>query len=404
MKTVLLTVSILVAAVIPHVAVRAQQDETAELLRSFSLPKHINLFQSAMWTVTHDYTDYKHMDEVVKEALSFFEAAAKHQQGETGSLRDLGGVPGFKAKLAKWLKDDDQAIRAFAAVLIGITGDKKLAPELLALIETRKPKADELLIYDRGRAAMAIGLLGANEYKGKIARLLKSENGYDRSGAIFALSSFGATEFAPEIAALLDFRGGVLDDDASAIHFLIDTGTAKDYKRKLAKAVSSKYQSEVAIAAMYALAAIDAKEHAPDIAKQLADKFRRGDAAKALALLGAKQFTKQIARLLADESLLVRSSASLALGVLEAREYSRQVAALLRDKEGSVAPHAATSLFMMGAAKYYPLAYPFLEKSPVQEAYASDSEFSPLVEKKVQIVRQRLKANLDAFAKTRTTK
>ncbi len=369
------------------------------MFERFAMPRHQGLFQAAMWTVSHDYADYKHMDEIVKSTLSFLEASGKHIKGDTAPLREMGGLPGFKAKLVTWLKDDDQSIRAFAAVFIGIIGDKNLASELADLIARRKPKPGELLVYDRGRAAMALGLLRTQEYKPVLANLLNSENGYDRSGAIFALGMFRATEFAPDIASLLNSENGLFDDDLAAIEFLIETGTAKHHKNELAKVIRSKFKSETAIAAMYALASIDAKEEIPIIAKQLSDKFRRGDAAKALALLGAKRYARQISLLLRDESGRVRASALIALGALEAKEYASQVAKML---DGEESYEAATSLFLMGAEKYYSKAYPLLKEDHLRNSYAIDSQFSPLVENKVSTLRQKLRSNLEACEKKTT--
>lgn len=381
----------------------ATSDETALLTERLRKPEHLSLFQSAMWTLTHDYGDKKHVDEVLKTAMSFFEAFAKHGAGDSKPLVDLGGVKGFKGMLSEWLNDGDQAVRAFSAVLMGISGDKAFAPQLHKFLLERKGGEDELMVYDRGRALVALGLLGSKEYTPDIRRMLQSKNEYDRSGAITALGSFAAKEYAGEIAALLskaDVRSGDdYSDDPSPIFFLIETETAKDYKKELAQAMLRKYPAEVSKAAMYALAHLDAKEHARDIATLLGDDFRKADAAKALALLNALEYSGDIAKLLADDSGLVRSAAALSLGVLKADKYSGQVAKLLSDREENVRPYAANALLLMGAERYYKEALPFAENSYVSGQAAGmflfDHSFHPLVEKKSGRLADDLRESID---------
>jgi HEAT repeat protein len=364
--------------------------EVNELAKRFQKPENVNVFQGAVWTVTHDYAEHKHMDEVMKSVFAYLEALAKFQSGESEPLAKLGGVSGFKRKLTDLLNDGDQAIRSFAAVMIGITGDKALVPSLAKLLDKQTAAGERYsMVYDRGRAALALGMIGAVEYKPRIAELLKSENQYDRSGAIAALESFGATEYAKEIADQLS-RSGAVDDDPSPVHFLIATGVAKDYKPQLVKAMLDKFRSETSDAAMYALVKLDAKEHSKEIATLLDEEFRKAEAAKALALLGATNYTRRIALLLKDKSGLVRSAAALALGVLAAKEQGSAVAELLKDPEDYVRNYAAAALMLMQAERYYAAALPLLETPHQGRAYLTESSFSPLVDEKTREVTQRL--------------
>jgi len=354
-------------------------------------PEHINILQGAMWTVTHDYADFKHMQEVLKSFQTYFEAVAKYEKGDNSSLAQMGGIKSFKDKLSLWLSDDDQAIRAFAAVILGISGDKAYAPQVANLLKERKYKDDDLIFYDRGRAATALGLMGAKEFLPEIALLLQSKNEHDRSGAITALGYFDAKEYAKEVAGLLTNKEFQFADDSSPIYFLIETGAAKDYKKELVQVMLGEFRSETREAAMYALVHLDARENAQDIAKLFNDKFKKGDAAKALALLGAKEYSDEIALMLKDENSLVRIDAALALGILKAKKYSGEVAKLLKDKESFVENHAAVSLILMEATDYYKDVIPIVEKPFSRKAYLTDSAFHPLVLEKSNQVTDNLK-------------
>lgn len=183
---------------------KTQSQDADEFLNRWKDPKHWNLFTSATWTLTHDYSDFKHMEEVLKTVQSYFEALGKYEQGDHSLLDQMGGVKAFKDKLSGWLNDDDQAVRAYAAVMLGISGDKLYAPQLANLLKERKYKDTDLLHYDRGRAAMALGLVGANEYIPNLVILLKSSNEYDRAGATYGLGLLKAKAHAKAVAKLLN--------------------------------------------------------------------------------------------------------------------------------------------------------------------------------------------------------
>lgn len=191
-----------------------QSQDVDEFLKRLKDEKLKNLLGSALWTVTHDYDEFKHMEEVLKSVQSYFEALGKYEKGDNSFLDQLGGIKAFKDKLAAWLNDDDQAIRAFAAVLLGVIGDKAYTPQLADLLKERKYKDNDLLYYDRGSAAMALGLVGAKESTSKLVGLLKSSNEYDRSGAVYGLGFLGAIDQAGAIAKLLDDEEEVVREAA----------------------------------------------------------------------------------------------------------------------------------------------------------------------------------------------
>lgn len=364
-----------------------------DLIQRFQKPENVNILQGALWTLTHDYADLKHTQEVLQTFQNYFEAFSKYQSNDATSLEKLGGINSFKEKFSALLKDEDQAVRAFAAVILGISGDKNYAPQVAELLKERKDEKDPLIIYDRGRAAMSLGLLGEKEYLPQLISLLQSKNQFDRQGAISALIYFGAKEYSKDVAAILTNKEFQFDDDSSPIFFLVETKTAQNYKKELVKAMLGEFRSETSEAAMYALVNIKANETAPEIAKLLSDEFKKGDAAKALTLLNAKEYTDKIALLLKDENSLVRSDAAIALGVLQAKKYAAEVAKLLNDKESFVHNYAATSLLLMEATEFYKLAIPIVEKPFSENTFLTDSAFHPLVINDSRQVTKRLKRN-----------
>lgn len=181
-----------------------QSQDVDEFLKRWNDQKLTNLFQSATWTLTHGYSDSERVDEVLKFIQNYFEALAKYEKGDRSSLDQIGGVRGFKDKLSGWLGDDDQAVRAFAAVMLGISGDKSYAPQLANLLRERKYKDRDLLHYDRGRAAIALGLVDAKEYTPNLVTLLNSSNKFDRAGAAYGLGFLKAKDQAEAVAKLLN--------------------------------------------------------------------------------------------------------------------------------------------------------------------------------------------------------
>jgi hypothetical protein len=181
-----------------------QSQDADEFLSRWKDQRHRNLFESATWTLTHDYSDSKRVDEVLKSVQSYFEALGKYEKGDRSSLDRMGGVKAFKDKLSGWLTDSDQAVRAFSAVMLGISGDKSYAPQLANLLKERKYKDSDLLHYDRGRAAMALGLVGAKEYTSNLVALLDSPNEYDRAGAAYGLGFLQAKDQAKAVSKLLN--------------------------------------------------------------------------------------------------------------------------------------------------------------------------------------------------------
>lgn len=359
---------------------RAADDEVLVIMRRYGDPKHINMLQGAMWGVTHDYKDLKHVHEVIACLARFMQAMGTHAGGNAAPLEQLGGVKAFRQEIALWLDDGDQAVRALGAIVAGIIGGRDSVPQLLKLMTRNDAGKDTSRVYDKARAAVGLGLIGAIEHKPDIALLLKSENPYDRMGAVDALSLLGAKEYAKEVAGLMNDPEARLSGAEGPISFLVESGAAKDYKKELITAMHRPFGGETAKAAMYALVRVNAKEDAAEIAKLLTDRYQKGDAAKALALLGATEYTDKIAVMLDnDEEKLAQCDAALALGILGSKKYAPKLAALMVDKTSFVNTYAAAAIIMMDATMYRAEASRILARSRAQGVFLTASSFHPLV-------------------------
>jgi HEAT repeat protein len=374
-----------------HTAETPQLAELDELNRRFSI-EYANLLTSSMWSLTHNYRDKAEVDEIMKLTQSFIAAISGR---DTAKLDENGGVKGFKDKFAKYLNSEDDAVSGFAAVVLGIAGDASYAPRIAALLDKKDKSMTEEFSYPpvtfRGRAAVALGLLGAKEYKSKIAALLKSKNQFDRQGAITAFGYLGAKEYVKEVANLLTSREIASADDDSPVYFLIQNDLANDYKKELLAAALDGSGREKATAALYALARLDAVEYAADVATLLGERFRKGDAAKVLALMNAVAYADKIALLLSDENSLARKDAALALGILKSKKHAAKIAGLLTAEEDFVRYYAAVALVLMEASEYYKEALPIIEKTHRAGAYLNDGDFHPLVAEKSNRIKQTFK-------------
>jgi len=180
-----------------------EQQTTDEFLARWKDERNRKLLGAAFWTVSHDYADYKHSKEVLMPVQLYLIAIAKHEKGDRAPLSQLEGIKAFKDRLASLLNDEDQSIRALGAVLWGISGDKAYTSHLARLLKRRGPASGGPR-YDRGRAAMALGMVGAKEYTLELVNLLKSSNSFDRSGAAFGLGSLRAKDQRKAVARLLN--------------------------------------------------------------------------------------------------------------------------------------------------------------------------------------------------------
>lgn len=311
---------------------------------------HEDLLNAAAWTLCH-CADEKEV-KALEKTLNLLQAFSDTNQ--VAKLVDAGGIKTFKNSIATLLKNKDPVVRGFGAILLAVIGDPAYKSEIAGLLADksgRPPKEEDRLLYnfDRSRAAMALGLMGAKEFAPRLSVLLRSSDGTDRAGAALGLGYMGAKEHINDLAKLLS------DDEdqvqAAAMQALAELGAA-DCAKDIARLLTSLGDPSVNETACYALVRLNAKEQARELAALLDHQFRKGNAAKALALLGAKEYTKDIARLTEDSEPLVRCDSLIALGILDAKEYVKDIAAHLRDKEPFVRAYAAVALLLMGDQEY----------------------------------------------------
>jgi HEAT repeats len=192
-----------IAQASPTVAPTASPQKCEEILSRLKDERLRNIADGAMWTLIHDYSDEKKVDEVLKSWDAYLEAVGKCEEGNRAPLDRMGGAKGIKDQLAAWLHDPDQCIRAFAAVMLGMSNDRSYSSNLAALL-TKRESPEGQRQYGRGRAALALGLMGANEYAPNLVNLLSSPNAYDRSGAAYGLGWLGAKDQSKAVAKLLN--------------------------------------------------------------------------------------------------------------------------------------------------------------------------------------------------------
>ena len=176
--------------------------QTDTFIKRLKIEKYQNLYSGSMWTLIHDYKDENQIDTVLKTFQSYLEAFAKYEKGDVIALKELGGFKSFTAQLAKWLDSPEQCVRAFAATMLGVSGDTAYAARIADLLKRTESK-DELLIYDKYAAAVALGVLGAKEYTDTLVMMLSSKNEYDRAGGAIGLGWMQSKDKAPAIAKLL---------------------------------------------------------------------------------------------------------------------------------------------------------------------------------------------------------
>lgn len=204
--------------------------EPNDFFLRLSNPQFANQMMSAMWTLSHDYSDFKRMEQVLNTSQKYFVAFEKNAKGDCSELKQLGGIKAFKDQLVIWLNDDDQSTRAYSAVMLGISGDKSYSHQLASLLKKRKYKEKDLIQYDRGRAAMALGMIGATEYKQNLVELLKSINEFDRVGAVIGLGYLKAKDQIPVIKKLLKDKDENVRQAVQEVLKLL--GTSKSQKGK----------------------------------------------------------------------------------------------------------------------------------------------------------------------------
>jgi HEAT repeat protein len=360
------------------------RQEVEQLALRFQNPQSINLITSQMWALTHAGRLKNEVDESMELLASFLDKASKNE--------DAGSAKEFKSKMAAFLNSKDDIVAGFAASVLGISGDLSYAPRIAKLLDKEEPPDDQTQpITSRGRAAVALSLMGAREYIPKLVLMLKSRNDYDRRGAAVALGQLHAKEYANEVASLLRPENRGLRVDDSPIYALMEMGVGPAHAADFARVLHNNFDPETTKAAAFALAKLGAKEYKQDIAKLLGHEFLKGDAAKVLALMGATEYVEQIASLLKDRNGLTRTDALLSLGIMRATKYVPQVAKHLKDPEVYVPIHAAYALVLMEADQYADQILPEVEHLYREDLFLGEDRFHPFAEDEIKKIKNRFK-------------
>ncbi|HEX6189671.1 MAG TPA: hypothetical protein VFZ40_16460 [Pyrinomonadaceae bacterium] len=381
----------------PPARVNSNEDNLQWETARKGIEKNGEHITSAMWALTHGYSSRARMDEAMRLLLVFLEAISKN---DPEKLRPIGGLEGFFSRYLKLLRSDDDMVAGFSARVLAVTAGSRYEPQILALLQQRDASFTDEWAYPskvaRGNAAFALSINGSDKHKPQIAQLLKSMNEYDRSGAVHALGRLKAMEYAGEIAALLLRKEFTFRRSESPIYALVKMGVAAQFKKEIGQALEEDYDSEVQEAAAFALAHVRAIEYAPKIAGFLEDDYRRSWAAKVLALLGAKEFAPQIARIAFGADWLDRSAALLSLGILRAENYAPQISSLMKSKDLAVSYDAALSLALMGGAGYEKEILARLSTNKTGK-YVDEGELHPLVAEEAREIDERVRAALQLF-------
>src|SRR6266849_4864902 len=120
-----------------------------------------------LWSLIHTYESEAEM----KQSLKLFESVSVAlASNNPSSIRKFDGPMGFKSQLLQFMKSKDDTVSGFAATILAITGDLNYAPQIAGLLKRkdRIPEDNYSPITARGRAAVALSLLGAKQYTEQI--------------------------------------------------------------------------------------------------------------------------------------------------------------------------------------------------------------------------------------------
>lgn len=365
--------------------------EWDELFKRFNQPGTFDLLAGRMWSLTHGGDSTK-----VQEILNLL-TVLDPRSGRRPAIT----AREFKNRIAAFLESDDDQVAGFAATLLAITGDLSFAPQIAKLLDKKDPPEDpERYVHDitsRASAAYALSLMGAKEYVPKVALMLKSKNDYDRAGAATALGQFKAKEYAKDIAELLKPESGMLSGVESPIHALMEMGAGAEYAAEFVSVIRRYSNGDMTETAVFALVKLGDRQHAKEIALLLSDEYRKADAAVALALMGATEYTDQIATLLKDRNSSTRMAALDALGIMRAKKYEQQIARYLKDPD--VRLNAAFALVLMDADRYAKRIIPMVEHLYRQNHNLIDPQ--PFVEEELQQINNRFRTSFQRMKNLR---
>lgn len=267
------------------------------------------------------------------------------------AVKEAGGLAKYRRRVAELLTNENELVRGYGAQWLGMVGDDSCKEDLLKLLKTKPANEEHDVIsgFDREMAAGALGTLGAKECAKDLAAMLQDKNARVRAGAACALGMLKAKEFTDDIVKSLDYEGEFdpRSEEAyqGAIFALVELD-AKQHAPAIAKLLK---KHDVAEFAMFALVALDAKEQAKDIAALLDDDFRGGDAALALALMGAKEQADSIGKLMKKKNDFgfSRCKAAIALGILREDKFASDIADLMKSSKDYEQTTAAWAFLLL---------------------------------------------------------
>jgi HEAT repeat protein len=315
----------------------------------------VNL-SGASWTLIH-CADEAH----VRMALKAFGVSMDDKQPFSfeKAVREAGGLAKYRRRVADLLRNDDEIVRGFAATMLSVVGDDSCKDALFQLLQAKDLPVREKNYAgtDRAQAAAALGAMGFREYTKDLAALLQDSNGKVQGGAALGLASLGAVEYADAIAQLLDRPYTGADTDSACMSAIVALArmVAKPQAAAIAKRLHNRSGDlSTKTYAIYALAVLDAKEQTKDLAALLEDPIYGGDAALALALLGASEYATTMKDMLTGENKTSQRpfDAAMALGILKEEKYAPDLARLLKAREESVRHAAAWALVLLESKEH----------------------------------------------------
>lgn len=301
-----------------------------------------NVLSGVMWRVMHCYStdDWRPLLETLSKVVE----AVKKDQPEL--------LDGVQKRLLALMDSRDDTVSGASAVILGVLGDRRVIPAIeknLHANNTRKTDSPEIIPPTaKGEFAIALGMLDDRDAIPQIIALFERGNEYERRGAALALGYLKDRSHAKLLVDALLKRDSFVEQPSllSALAMM----DATDFVDEIAGICTNRFCGLDTEQALFrTLVALHATHQAGRIAKHLHDDdvFAKGDAAKALALLGAKEYGPDIVRLLSDKDELVQKDAAIALGVLGDPSYAESVSRLLQAKQEYVRYYAAFALVMM---------------------------------------------------------
>jgi HEAT repeat protein len=231
---------------------------------------------------------------------------------------------GLSDKLLAALDDPDAGVRAAAARAIGLTGNAKAVPALLAHLQS------DTNIVAGAQMADALGRLGDRTVIPALMETLRSGDEALQSRAAHALGLLGATEAVPLLAETLN--AGQPMAQRSAAEALAVLGTPQAIAA-LESPLSNAAITSARNAAMIGLEAAGS-ESVPALtqALQSGNPTLRANAAEMLGWIKAAQATPELSQALSDSSVAVREQAAWALGEIDTPAARQAVAQALRSE------------------------------------------------------------------------